>query len=76
LAAIADGFEAGYVQGDNDLKLALRRDEFFWALDLAVESYELLQKGMTPEMRLRRGNKASVQAALACSLRTLEACQW
>jgi hypothetical protein len=76
LAAIADGFEAGYIQGDNDLKLALRLDEFFWTLDLAVESYELLQKGLTPEMRLRRGNEASVQAALACSLRTLEASQW
>jgi hypothetical protein len=75
LAAIADGFEAGYVQGERVLKLALHLDEFLWALDLAFESYELLQKGMTQEMRLRRGNEVSVQAALTCCLRTLEAWQ-
>lgn len=73
LNAVADGFETGYCQDDSALKQAMAWDEFLWALDLAYESYELVRQGMTPEMRLRRGDEPRVAATLTRSLRILEA---
>jgi hypothetical protein len=57
LRAVAAGFEVCYTWNDVTLRRALHMDEFLWTLDLAHESYELLGKGMTSEMKLRRGTR-------------------
>jgi hypothetical protein len=76
LSAIADGFTSGYCQHDPLIFQDLRIDEFFWALDLAHENYELLRNRMNPEMRLRRGTPDDVAGALQRALQTLQKIDW
>jgi hypothetical protein len=76
LCAVAAGFEDSYTRDDIALRRALHMDEFLWTLELAHESYQLLREEMTPEMQLRRGDEASVEATLLLSLRTLEKSKW
>ncbi|MDX1436086.1 MAG: hypothetical protein R3335_04705 [Anaerolineales bacterium] len=76
LRCIADGFEAGYTQNGPQAIRDLRMDEYLWALDLAAECLALLSDGLNGEMRLRRGSKEDVNAALEAAIRTLELCSW
>lgn len=76
LGTVADGFEISYTQDDSILRREMYQDEFLWALDLASESYELVSRGMTPEMRLRRGDETNVTATLRWSLGILEESKW
>ncbi|ETX02313.1 MAG: hypothetical protein ETSY1_04025 [Candidatus Entotheonella factor] len=71
MAIIADGYEAGYSHSRREVRQRLRLGEWLWILDMACESYELLQHGLSQEKRLCHGDEANVAAALALSVREL-----
>ncbi len=71
MAAIADGYETGYSQSRREVRQRLRLGEWLWTLGMACESYELTQRGLSREKRLRHGDEANVAATLALSLRAL-----
>lgn len=73
MATIADGYETGYGHSSREVRQRLRLGEWLWMLDMACESYELTQHGLSREKRLRHGNEANVAATLALSLRELMA---
>ncbi|HEX6287852.1 MAG TPA: phosphotransferase [Herpetosiphonaceae bacterium] len=72
MAAIAEGYTAGYTQGDPALRHALDMEERLWLLGSTHDNYQLLNSAISEEQRLRTGGKAAISTSLQLGLRKLE----
>ncbi len=70
--ALADGYLAGYTQGDLYLEQRLCQEYFLWAVDVAVENLRRVTAKMDTELYLRAGDTSLIAARLQRCLRELE----
>ena len=74
LALMADGFERGYIQGDDELRRHLAAERWLWTLEQAYDDLERLtaSEGASAEVIRRHGKPDVMRKRLRRSLRLLE----
>jgi hypothetical protein len=74
MARIADGYEAGYLEGGPlALAQALSNEYWLWVLDLAISGHTRLAAPLPEELRIRTGGHAAIERRVREYLRALGA---
>ncbi|MBG9794023.1 hypothetical protein ABD76_16530 [Paenibacillus dendritiformis] len=72
LNGFADGFLAGYAEGDESVAYSVKIEEFLMLLDLACHHAGLLNEEWNEGIRLRVGDRAAVKERIPVYIRRLE----
>ncbi|NKI23346.1 phosphotransferase [Paenibacillus dendritiformis] len=72
LNGFADGFLAGYAEGDENVEYSVKVEEFLMLLDLACHHAGLMDEEWSEGIRLRVGDRAAVKKRIPEYIRRLE----
>ncbi|MEL6150923.1 MAG: phosphotransferase [Chloroflexota bacterium] len=72
LAMIADGFEYGYIRGNETLARHIRAERWLWTLEQAYDDMERLNRKMSDAAARKHGDHKTVQRRMKRALRVLE----
>lgn len=72
LSGFAEGFLAGYAQGDKVLRYSVLAEEFLMLLDLVTDHVSLLKDQMNEGQVLRFGNRSAVEERIPGFIQKLE----